>query len=118
MISDSLYGKLDASGDWSDGQLTAYVRSQAAELSAGGTSSTQGSWSRLLVLDGTVDADWIEDLNSVMDDTKTLVLPSRERIELHPAQRLLIETSSLENATPATVSRCGIVYLPSNAVTW
>ena len=119
MVGDSLYGRLDSSGDWTDGHLTASLRLQAADLEAEGLSPTSAQeFRKLLVLDGTVDANWIEDLNSVMDDTKTLVLPSRERLELQPGQRILIETASLRNATPATVSRCGIVYVPASAVPW
>ena len=54
---------------------------------------------------------WIESLNTVMDDDKVLTLVSQERIPLTPSMRLLIEVSNLRNATPATVSRGGVLYV-------
>lgn len=64
---------------------------------------------RWLVLDGPVDPMWVENLNTALDDSKLLCLSNNERISLQPGLRLLFETDNLENASPATVSRCGIV---------
>jgi dynein heavy chain len=57
-------------------------------------------------------------MNSVMDDNKILTLVSNERIFLSPEMRLLFEVDSLENATPATVSRAGIVYMNDMDLSW
>ena len=54
---------------------------------------------------------WIESLNTVMDDNKILTLASNERIALTPEMKLLFEISNLKTATPATVSRAGKKYL-------
>jgi len=54
---------------------------------------------------------WIESLNTVMDDNKVLTLVSQERIPLTPSMRLIIEVSHLKNATPATVSRGGVLFV-------
>ena len=54
---------------------------------------------------------WIESLNTVMDDNKILTLASNERIPLLPEMKLLFEISNLRFATPATVSRAGILYI-------
>ena len=43
-----------------------------------------------IVLDGDIDAEWIESMNTVMDDNKMLTLASNERIPLTPSMRLLL----------------------------
>ncbi|GIY65791.1 dynein heavy chain 17, axonemal [Caerostris extrusa] len=73
---------------------------------------------RWLILDGDIDPMWIESLNSVMDDNRVLTLASRERISLTASMRLIFEVSTLERATPATVSRGGVLYLDSADVGW
>jgi dynein heavy chain len=60
-----------------------------------------------IILDGDLDANWIESMNSVMDDNKMLTLASNERIPLKPHMRLIFEIRDLRFATPATVSRAG-----------
>lgn len=61
---------------------------------------------------------WIESLNTVMDDNKVLTLASNERIALTPEMRLLFEISNLRTATPATVSRAGILYINPQDLGW
>ncbi len=46
---------------------------------------------KYLVLDGDVDAVWVENMNSVMDDNRLLTLPNGERIRLQSHCRLLFE---------------------------
>ena len=46
-----------------------------------------------------------------MDDNKMLTLVSNERIPLSPSMRMMFEISNLDNATPATVSRAGILFI-------
>jgi dynein heavy chain len=71
-----------------------------------------------IVLDGDIDPMWIESLNTVMDDNKILTLASNERIPLTPSMRLLFEISHLKTATPATVSRAGILFINANDIGW
>ena len=63
-------------------------------------------------------AMWIESLNTVMDDNRVLTLASNERIALTPTMRLLFEISNLRTATPATVSRAGILYINPQDLGW
>lgn len=52
------------------------------------------------------------------DDNKILTLASNERIALTPEMRLLFEISNLKHATPATVSRAGILYINPGDLGW
>lgn len=47
-----------------------------------------------------------------------LTLASNERIPLTPSMRLLFEISHLRTATPATVSRAGILYINPADLGW
>jgi dynein heavy chain len=64
-----------------------------------------------LHLDGPVDYNWVENLNSALDETAKMSLPSGEQIVMSQDMAILLETNSMRNMTPATVSRCGLVCL-------
>ncbi|KAH9371214.1 hypothetical protein HPB48_010887 [Haemaphysalis longicornis] len=64
-----------------------------------------------IVCDGDVDPEWVESLNSVLDDNRLLTLASGERIQFGPNVHFVFETDSLQAASPATVSRVGMVFL-------
>jgi hypothetical protein len=69
-----------------------------------------------VVLDGDVDPEWIESMNSVMDDNRVLTLANNERITVQPWTKLLFEVADLTHASPATVSRGGVLYFDSGEV--
>ena len=61
--------------------------------------------------------EWV--LLQVLDDTRTLCLPNSERIKLDSAtMRMLFEVEDLAQASPATVSRCGMVYVAPQSLGW
>eukprot|EP00759_Apiculatamorpha_spiralis_P055872 PhF_6_TR7914/c0_g1_i1/m.11798/K10408/DNAH; dynein heavy chain, axonemal len=96
--------------EWKDGAFSRIFRDFAMKSRK---NPAQGKW---LVLDGTIDPDWVESLNSVMDDNKQLILLSNERIALHSSMKLVFECTGLENASPATVSRCSIMFVAQTDV--
>ena len=71
-----------------------------------------------MVLDGDIDAEWIESMNAVMDDNRVLTLTTNERIPLTKSMKLLLEISHLRNASPATASRAGCVFLNESDKGW
>ncbi|TRY82989.1 hypothetical protein DNTS_022847 [Danionella cerebrum] len=110
VTNDELFGIINpATREWKDGLFSCIMR-DLANISHPGP-----KW---IVLDGDIDPMWIESLNTVMDDNKVLTLASNERIPLNPSMRLLFEISHLRTATPATVSRAGILYINHGDLGW
>jgi dynein heavy chain len=54
-------------------------------------------------------------MNSVMDDNKILTLANNERIPLKAHMRMIFEIRDLRFASPATVSRAGILYISDDS---
>ena len=107
LSAGQLYGEFNGlSGEWTDGLVPHLVRKCVESVESG---SKGRSW---VSFDGPVDAVWIENMNTVLDDNMTLCLANSERIRL-PAKGLhmMFEVADLVQASPATVSRCGMVVM-------
>ena len=112
MSKEALYGNLDSTTrEWTDGLFTSILRKIVDNLRG---EDSKRHW---IVFDGDVDPEWVENLNSVLDDNKLLTLPNGERLNLPPNVRIMFEVENLKYATLATVSRCGMVWFSEDTVT-
>eukprot|EP01105_Mastigella_eilhardi_P023120 TRINITY_DN578_c0_g1_i21.p1 TRINITY_DN578_c0_g1~~TRINITY_DN578_c0_g1_i21.p1 ORF type:complete len:3400 (+),score=883.23 TRINITY_DN578_c0_g1_i21:3362-13561(+) len=103
-----LLGYLDPdTREWTDGILTSACRQVSKEP------SNVRSW---IICDGDVDPEWIESLNSVLDDNRLLTLPNGERIQFGSNVNFLFETDNLKYASPATISRMGMIFLSDDDI--
>ena len=103
---EKLLGSLDPNTrEWRDGVLT-----KVARIAASQSASTR-TW---IICDGDIDPEWIENLNSVLDDNKVLTLPNGDRIPFGSNVNFVFETSDITFASPATVSRMGILHLSTD----
>ena len=107
-----LYGEVNmATQEWTDGLASTIIRGYVA--SPGGPEDK-----RWTIFDGPIDALWIENMNTVLDDNMTLCLANGERIKLKTQMRMLFEVNDLDVASPATVSRLGVVFMTPTDLGW
>jgi dynein heavy chain len=110
LSNDEIYGCFDSgTHEWTDGILARVMRTICKD------ESQQQKWT---LFDGPVDTLWIESMNTLLDDNKLLTLLSGERIMMSPQVSILFEVEDLSQASPATVSRAGMIYLNVEDLGW
>ena len=110
ILASQMYGELDPMSDeWTTGVFAAtWTKYNKRE-------NPYHTW---IICDGPVDAIWIEDLNTVLDDNRILTLANGDRIPMTDNVKIMFENETLINASPATVSRCGIIYVSDTELGW
>lgn len=96
--------------EWTDGLFTHILRKIIDNLRG---ELNKRQW---IIFDGDVDPEWVENLNSVLDDNKLLTLPNGERLNIPPNVRIMFEVQDLKYATLATVSRCGMIWFSEDVL--
>ena len=104
-----MFGTINAVGEWEEGIFSKIWKQK---------NSKSNKFNNWIQCDGPVDAIWIENLNTVLDDNKILTLANAERIPMSETTKMTCEVDNLRNASPATVSRNGIVYVTDTDLYW
>ena len=110
ITGQEMFGVMNSVGEWEPG-----IFSEIWKLKNAKSNKDKCNW---ICCDGPVDAIWIENLNTVLDDNKILTLANAERIPMLDTTKMTFEVENLRNASPATVSRNGIVFVSDTDLFW
>ena len=106
LSAHELYGCFQpTTKEWQDGLSAKLFR----DIHAGDAKCKHFQW---VVFDGPIDALWIENMNTVLDDNECLCLANGERLQLSRSRmRIVFEVDEVFSASPATITRLGVVYV-------
>jgi dynein heavy chain len=108
LLQKQLYGYIDISSkEWRKG-LIQIKMTELVEMD-----KDVFKW---LIFDGPVDTLWIENMNSLLDDNKKLCLEDSSSINLAENMNIIFEVDDLKEASPATVSRNGMVLCEHDTI--
>lgn len=111
MDTSDLFGRLDKNTlEWSTGVLQSVFN----QLFDGQSKEIES----ILVFDGPLHRTWIENINTLTDDSKRLTLPSGDTYFLPNKSTVILETDSVKDLSPASISRCGIIYFDNESQIW
>lgn len=108
MTLKCLFGYFDGqTNKWNEGIYASLLRSDYNKK------NLHNKIKKWIIFDGPVESVWTENLNILLDDNdyRTLPLPTGEIIEISDSLSVILETDNIEEASPGTVSRCGIIYI-------
>ncbi|CAR27637.1 ZYRO0D03168p [Zygosaccharomyces rouxii] len=105
LSKEEIYGSINrATLEWQDGIFTSIIRQVLNQ-----NSQVENKIKFWVIFDSDMDPEYAETLNSALDDNKLITLPTGERLEIPTNLRIVFETHNLEQATPATITRCALV---------
>ncbi|KAJ1151043.1 hypothetical protein NDU88_003830 [Pleurodeles waltl] len=102
-----MFGYQTSSHAWLDGVVT-YIWRRALR-------SHSNTW---ICFDGPLSACWADSFNSALGPEKVLQLNNGDNLEFAESMKLLFETTDLHLASPATVTKAGILYLEGEVLGW
>ncbi|KAM8953036.1 dynein axonemal heavy chain 5-like [Pelodytes ibericus] len=102
-----MFGVQSPSHVWKDGIVT-YAWKKAIR-------NHSSTW---IWFDGHLSSSWADNFNSVLGPEKVLQLSSGDHLEFPNNMKLLFETTDLQLASPATLTKAGILYMESDALGW
>jgi dynein heavy chain len=115
VLMGELYGEVNPfTNEWTAGIVPNLVN-EAVEALENPEIAHHKRW---IMFDGPVDTLWIESMNTVLDDSKMLCLNNGQRIRMPDTCTMVFEVNDLKVASPATVSRCGMVFLEPVHLGW
>ncbi len=88
--------------EWTDGIVSKIILDEV---------EIAGNEMRWLIFDGPGHTDWIENLNTVLDENQMLCLTNGRRINIPRTFCFLFEMSDMMFINPSTISRCGVLYV-------
>lgn len=69
-----------------------------------------------IVFDGSIRSNWIENMNTLIDQNQLLTLANAKFIRLQQLMHIFFEVDDLSDASPSTLSRASIIYFESNQI--
>ena len=110
MNINQLFGHTNPlTNEWTDGIVSQIVNDflQSPE--------SKYNW---MLFDGPADASWVENINTVLDENRMLCLANGQRLKLPTDFSVFFELDNLDQTTPATVTRCGMIYVDDSTLNW
>ena len=107
ILQRQLYGYFDSTQEWKKGLLQVKMTDLCEK---------EKEVFKWLIFDGPVDTLWIENMNSLLDDNKKLCLEDSSSIYLADRMNIVFEVDDLKEASPATVSRNGMVLCEMDTI--
>ena len=115
----SLYGQSSDSASgalpiWNEGLIPTMLRS----IANSGKIDHSKTKITFVVMDGPMDSEWVNNISPLLETSEHMHLPAFEVVASPELNTWMFEGQDLVSASPAAVSRCGIVYFCNPDRAW